>query len=167
MNIILANVFGFLALLISIYMYQAKNKRDLFLRQLIYTFFMLIEFILLKVYIALYITIISFFRTLLYYNYQKNNKKIPNVFLGLIIFLFFISLFFNHKNIFSIIPLLIGVIYTLTLLINNVNKIKIICIILSILWIIYYLIIQAYVSIIKCIIDIIAIIYSLKKDFKK
>ena len=167
MNIILANVFGFIALLISIYMYQAKNKKDLFLRQLIYTFFMLVEFLFLKAYIALYITLISFLRSLLYYNYQKHNKKIPNYYLVFIIMLFLISLFFNYKSVFSIIPLLIGIMYTLTLLNKNVNKIKIICIVLSFLWIIYYLIIQAYISIIKSIIDIIAIVYSLKKDFKK
>ena len=167
MNIIIANIFGFISLLISIYMYQANTKKDLLLRQIFYTIFMLIEFIFLNAYVAFLVSLISLIRTLIYYYYQKTNRKIPILYLVLIVVLFLLSLLFNYQNIFSFIPVIIGISYTIALLIKNVNKIKIICIILAILWIIYYLVIHAYVSIITRIIDIIAILYSIKKDFKK
>ena len=167
MNIILANIFGFIALLISIYMYQSKNKENLFLRQLIYTFFMLIQFIFLKAYIALLVSLISFIRTLIYYYYLKINKKTPKIYLVLIIILFLLLLIISYQNVLSFIPIFIGIFYTFTLLIKDVKKIKKICIILALLWIIYYIIIYAYISIITRIIDIIAIVYSIKKDSKK
>ena len=167
MNIIFANVFGFMALIMSVYMYQANNKSTLFLRQIIYTIFMLIEFILLNAYTALIVSLISFLRAIVFYYSDKENKKVSNYFILLIIILFLVTLLFTYKNIFSLIPVFIGISYTLSLQIKNVNQIKKICLLLSILWIIYYIVIKGYISIITRIIDIIAIFYSLKKDFKK
>lgn len=167
MNIIFANISGFIALIISIYMYQAKNKRNLLLRQVIYTFFILIEFFLLNAYIALFVSLISFFRSLIFYYYNKKGIILSKWYIYFIMFLFLLTILFTYKNVLSLIPIFIGITYTLSLQLKNVRRIKIICLVLSFLWIIYYLFINAYISIITRVIDIIAIIYSLiKKDFK-
>ena len=165
MNIIIANLFGFIAMIESIYMYQAINKKDLFKRQVIYTFFMSLEFIFLNSMIALKVVLISFLRAILFYCYDKKERKVPYVFIILIICLFLI---FIKKIDINIIPPLIGITYTLSLQLKSVNKIKIICLLLLIIWIIYYFYIKAYISIIMALINIISIIYYfIKKDFKK
>ena len=162
MNIIVANFFALLALIDSIYLYQAINKKELFKRQVIYTFFMSLEFIFLNKIIALRVIIISFLRALIFYIYEKNNRSVPYIYIIFIIFLFLLNIKLNM----NIIPPIIGIIYTLSLQLKNVNKIKIICLILLFVWIIYYFYIKAYISIIMALINVFSIIYALKKDSK-
>lgn len=170
MSILIANIFGFVSLLVSIFIYQASNKRKFLLRQIIYTFFILLEFILLKAYIAFFVSLISLLRSVAFYIYNNKNKVIPKIFILILIGLFLLSLKYTYQNIYSFIPPFIGIVYTLSLQIKDVNIIKKICIVLSILWIVYYVVIKAYISIFARLFDIGSILIyfiKIKKNFKK
>lgn len=157
-NIIIANIFGFLACITNILMYQSKTKIKMFTYQIIYSVFMLFQFLFLKAYSAFLVSTVALIRGIIFFKYSKKDKEVPKKIIVLLIITIILIEPFVYKDLFSLIPLFIGCIYTLSLQIKNIKTIKKICILLSCLWIIYDIHVSAYMGIISASLDILSII---------
>lgn len=157
-KLIIANIFGFLACVNSFFLYQTKTKHKMLFLQITYSILMILEFLILKAYSALFVCCIALIRAILFYLYDKKKKNVPIKYVISLVIALLISQIYTYKDLFSIIPMIIGITYTLSLQLKNVNKIKMICIILAVLWIIYDFHIKAYISSISASLDIISII---------
>lgn len=137
---------GFIFLIIST---QVKEKNKILLFQSLFSFFFFLQYILLGVYSAGILNLVSLVRNIVYY---KNTNKISTY--SIIILTFLVGLIctiFDMKNyifIISVIPLIINLLYAYSLSKNNIVLIKKVFLVCSIIWVIYDYFVKAYVGLI-------------------
>jgi len=163
MNIIIANLIGIFALIISLLIFQASNFKKMIIRQIIYSLLMIIEYLLLGAYIALFASFIALIRSIIFYHYKRNDRVVPNYILFVLIAIMLYIQTKTYVDIFSLIPLVIFILITIKMQTKKILRFKKYCILFSILWIIYNLHVKAYVAAVSSFLDIMSIIYSLSK----
>ena len=137
---------GFIFLIIST---QVKEKNKILLFQSLFSFFFFLQYILLGVYSAGILNLVSLVRNIVYY---KNTNKISTY--SIIILTFLVGLICtmcdmkNYIFIISVIPLIINLLYTYSLSKNNIVLIKKVFLVCSIIWVIYDYFVKAYVGLI-------------------
>lgn len=137
---------GFIFLIIST---QVKEKNKILLFQSLFSFFFFLQYILLGVYSAGILNLVSLVRNIVYY---KNTNKISTY--SIIILTFLVGLIctiFDMKNyifIISVIPLIINLLYAYSLSKNNIVLIKKVFLVCSIIWVMYDYFVKAYVGLI-------------------
>ena len=137
---------GFIFLIIST---QVKEKNKILLFQSLFSFFFFLQYILLGVYSAGILNLVSLVRNIVYY---KNTNKISTY--SIIILTFLVGLIctiFDMKNyifIISVIPLIINLLYAYSLSKKNIVLIKKVFLVCSIIWVIYDYFVKAYVGLI-------------------
>lgn len=137
---------GFIFLIIST---QVKGKNKILLFQSLFSFFFFLQYILLGVYSASILNLVSLVRNIVYY---KNTNKISTY--SIIIFTFLVGLICticdmkNYIFIISVIPLIINLLYAYSLSKNNIVLIKKVFLVCSIIWVIYDYFVKAYVGLI-------------------
>lgn len=137
---------GFIFLIIST---QVKEKNKILLFQSLFSFFFFLQYILLGVYSAGILNLVSLVRNIVYY---KNTNKISTY--SIIILTFLVGLICticdmkNYIFIISVIPLIINLLYAYSLSKNNIVLIKKVFLVCSIIWVIYDYFVKAYVGLI-------------------
>lgn len=137
---------GFIFLIIST---QVKEKNKILLFQSLFSFFFFLQYILLGVYSAGILNLVSLIRNIVYY---KNTNKISTY--SIIILTFLVGLICticdmkNYIFIISVIPLIINLLYAYSLSKNNIVLIKKVFLVCSIIWVIYDYFVKAYVGLI-------------------
>lgn len=137
---------GFIFLIIST---QVKEKNKILLFQSLFSFFFFLQYILLGVYSASILNLVSLVRNIVYY---KNTNKISTY--SIIILTFLVGLICticdmkNYIFIISVIPLIINLLYAYSLSKPNIVLIKKVFLVCSIIWVIYDYFVKAYVSLI-------------------
>lgn len=137
---------GFIFLIIST---QVKEKNKILLFQSLFSFFFFLQYILLGVYSASILNLVSLVRNIVYY---KNTNKISTY--SIIILTFLVGLICticdmkNYIFIISVIPLIINLLYAYSLSKNNIVLIKKVFLVCSIIWVIYDYFVKAYVGLI-------------------
>lgn len=165
---ILAQILGFIALIFIVLSYQNTKKEKFLLIQIFANIFFGLQYFTLKAFSALCSSIVSLIRTIVFFKYEKQNKKAP--FLILIVILITISILgiFTFEGIYSLIPIAIALAYSYGTWQNNLKLTYIIGIIASILWIYYNFLVGAYVSIIGSVFELLAsLIGFIKLNIKK
>ncbi len=141
---------GFIFLIIST---QEKNKNKILISQSLFYLFFFLQYILIGVYSASILCIVSLIRNIIYY--FKTNKLsyfiiILVLIIGTITGIYDIN---NYGLIIPFLPLVINLIYTYVLSKNNIKFIKKGFLICSIIWIIYNYFIGAYIGLICNILE--------------
>ena len=137
---------GFIFLIIST---QVKEKNKILLFQSLFSFFFFLQYILLGVYSAGILNLVSLVRNIVYY---KNTNKISTY--SIIILTFLVGLICticdmkNYVFIISVIPLIINLLYAYSLSKKNIVLIKKVFLVCSIIWVIYDYFVKAYVGLI-------------------
>lgn len=170
MNII-AQILGFFALIFSVMSYQKTNKKGFLIVQVIANLFYISQYACLNAYSALIVVIISTIRALIFFMYEKKNKKIPLALLIIFIIITIIAGVFTYETYWSILPIIIVCLFAYGTWQKNLKVTYTIGIMISILWIIYNSVVGAYVSAISAIFEgissTIGLIRLIKKSKKK
>ena len=167
MNIIIANIIGVLAVITFIISIQYTNKEKILKYQAISNILYAIEYFLLNVRTASYMNIISASRCYLYQDYHKKKKDIPLKYLYLFIILIIIITIFSYKNFLSLIPPLITIIYIISSYLKDTKYLRFGYIICAFIWIYYNISVNAYVSLIGNMLEILSGTISIIRNQKK
>ena len=148
---------GFIFLIIST---QVKKKKEILLFQSLFSLFFFLQYLLLGVYSASILNLVSLVRNIVYY---KNTNKISTY--SIIILTFLVGLICticdmkNYIFIIAFIPTIINVAYSYILSKNNIVLIKKVFLVCSIMWIIYDYFVKAYVGLICNSLEMLSYIY--------
>ena len=153
---ILAQVFGIVAIVIMFFSYQKKSKRDFLFLQIFMNIFYACQYFLLNAFSAVASNIVSIVRTIIFYKYEKENHKVPFIYLIIFEAIIIISGILTYNGLYSIIPNIILFIYTYGTWQNKLSTTYKIGILASILWIYYNVTVGAYISTISSAVEFVA-----------
>lgn len=166
-NFYIAQVFGFLALIISIISIPQKTKNKYIIFYIFQNVFSGVQYILLGKNIAFFLCLICIIR-LIIYKYRHLYSNLFNIF----ILIFFILLNIVVSCItfqiwYDIFPFVASTLVCYTIWQEKIIIIRIGCLVCKLLWGIYALISLAYFSVVMDIIIILWTIYVIIRDKKK
>lgn len=165
MNIIYAQILGFIAMVLNIFSIQYKKKKNIMTMQLISNTLYTIQYWLLNAFSASYTTIIAIFRCILFRKYS-NRKKAPIYLVSLLIISALAVGYFTYDGLLSLLPILICILYILGANSNKTKIFKIIYLICAVMWMYYNFKVKAYICLFGNVLEIISSIIALKK-YKK
>ena len=151
---------GFIFLIIST---QEKNKNKILISQSLFYLFFFLQYILIGVYSASILCIVSLIRNIIYY---FKTDKLSYFIIILVLIIGTITGIYDINNyglIIPFLPLVINLIYTYVLSKNNIKFIKKGFLICSIIWIIYNYFIGAYIGLICNILEMFSYILYFKR----
>ena len=167
MNII-AQIFGFIALVLYIISLQINNKKKLLIFLAITNIFYSLQYLMLDAYSGLFISLVGMFRSIIFLKFEQEKKDIPIYVLLLIFGIILYSGILSYNTMLSIIPISMGFIYSWATWQKNMKRFRIVCILNASSWLLYNLIVGAYVGALSSIIEFIfAIVALIKFDLKK
>ena len=144
--VLIAQIFGLLALICMSLGYQQKKKKGFLFLQIFSNLFYGIQYLFLNAYSALATCIISLIRTIIFYK-NEVNKKENHYSILLILFLIIIIVgIISYQTWYSVIPIFIALLFTYGVWQKKLSTSYKIGVVVSILWIIYNLIVKAYVG---------------------
>lgn len=159
----IAQILGFIALIFIILSYQNTKKEKFLLIQIFANVFFGLQYLTLKAFSAFCSSCISLIRTLIFFKYEKQDKKTPTFILVIILTAISIFGILTYEGIYSLIPIIIALGYSYGTWQSNLKLTYTIGIITSILWIYYNFLVGAYVSIIGSVFELLASITGLIK----
>lgn len=164
---ILAQIMGFIALILTVISVQFKTKEKIVMCMTIANIVVAIQYFLLNAITGTVIAIINAIRCIVFYYYKKKNMK-PSLIILIVFELFaIISGIYTWQNIWSIVPIIVTIIYTYGLWQDNVTVIRIASGIAGLGWTIYNLVVMAYVGAIQEMSQLISAIVSIFKSKEK
>lgn len=131
---IIAQIFGFFAILFWALSIQNKNKKDVLAFQIYASLFYAINFFLLDAYSAFIIDLIAVARLYMFYIDEKKHGEIRKSLLYIFLFITLVSGIFTYDGLISIIPIVIGVFYTVSTWVKNTKYLRIFYIVCAVLW---------------------------------
>lgn len=164
--IILAQIFGFIALLFAAWSYLSKDKSSYFTKQSISNVIFCVQYLLLGAMSGFITSLVSIAKTVLFRQQQKKTGKISLWLLLIFEIFYFISGIFSYVDLISLIPVAVSLFYTWAAWQPDLKLTCCAGIAAGILWIIYNIHVGAYVSTISSSIEIIAGIVGLIKQLK-
>ena len=164
MKFVLAQVFGLIALLLTVISVHFRNKRDIVLCFVLANLVVAIQFFLLNAITGGIMSIINAVRCFVFYIYNKNNLKPSLIILFLFETIAIVSGIISWQNIFSIIPIILATFYTYALWQDNVKLLRISTAIVGSGWAIYDLIVAAYTGVIQEVSQFISALVAIFKN---
>lgn len=158
---ILINIFTVLGVIFFIGSMQFKKKKDILLVQSFAASFYMISYFLVGAISGGITELLELIKDIVFYNYDKNKKKIPLSLLLLFISLLIIIGIIAYQGIYSIAPLIINLAYFISSYFKNPKYIRITILICAIIWIYYNFTVGTYLIIIGNIFEIISASVSL------
>lgn len=164
---LIAQIFGLLALIVSIISIPQKTKNRYIYYYIAQNVFSGVQYILLSKVIAFYLCIICIFR-LIVYKFRNNYSRQANIF----ILIFFITLnliisIITFEVWYDLFPLIASTLVCYTIWQEKILIIRIGAIMCKLLWGIYAVISLAYFSVVMDIIIIVWTIYIIIKNYRK
>lgn len=163
----LINSIYYIVSILSIFLYiisvQFKEKKNILIVQILASFCYLIVYIIKGAMSGIFIEIIEEIKNIIFVKYEKNDKKIPLLFLIIFISLLIsVSLIF-YDGILSLLPLLINIILFISTYLKNPKYIRWVMLLCGGLWGIYNLYVGAYIIVIGNILEIISALISIRR----
>ena len=155
-------LYGLVLLLIGI---QKKTKKEFLKYEAFENVMYYFQYLSLNAASAAATTLISVLRNIVLVNYEKHNKKIPELFLLIFIIILVTTGIFVYNQWYSIIPILTTLLYTYSVWQDSENTFKTIAVVNGVAWIVYDLFVGAYIVIIGSIIEVI-VVFVLPEKFK-
>jgi len=171
MNFIIAQIIGIVLLIVLVLMWQQTNKKRLLFFGIIGSTLSVIQYVLLNAITGASLELINSVRNIIFYFFEKNNKK-PSVIVLIVFIMISIAIgMFTWQNLYSIIPIIVIIIYAYGLWQSDIKITRILACVYAAGITIYHILILAYTgaitSMIVCISIIISIIRYNKSDLKK
>ncbi|MBE5820464.1 MAG: YgjV family protein [Clostridiales bacterium] len=167
MLFILAQIFGFIELIITVIYVHFKSKEKIVMWSVILNLIAATQFFLLNAITGGIVSIINAIRCFVFYYYKKKDKKPSTVTLVIFISIAVLSGVITWQNIWSIIPIIATVIYTYGLWQDKVKVIRITAGIVGFGWGIYDIIVMAYVAAIQEFLQLASSVIALYTNRKK
>lgn len=123
-NMILAQIFGILAIIIFSLSPHQKTKIKILIFQLISSILYALQYLLLGATSAVAINIIGAIKDGIFYTYTRKNKPIPVSSLLIYIAVLLLSLILTFENIFSVFPCLLAILCVYGVWQTNLKKIQ-------------------------------------------
>ena len=161
MKIIIAQIIGLIAFVIFILSVQQKSKSRVLIFQLIANAFYGIQYLLLNVFTACIMNFISIFRGLVFFKFEKENKKVSPFWLAFLLFSILLVALLTVRTPISIIPIIISILYTVSTYQNNMFFIRLTFTLCAIIWIYYNIKVGAYTAVIGNLFELTSGIISL------
>ena len=166
LGFILAQIFGFVALILVCVGYFLKSKTSFLLLTVIANFFYALAFFVVGAFVGGALTFISIARCLYLYFAEKHNFKYKLHFLSIFIILYIASTIIFWESVLDIMALLSSSLFTLGYAIKNMQTMRYILIIPNTLLVIYNIIATTYTSALLDFIEIVVIIVAIIKFIK-
>ncbi len=156
--VIVSNLIGMIALLFWVYSLQINDKKQIMKLQLLANIFYAIQYITIGAITAGMMNIISVIRYITFYKIEEKKKDQKLSIWILIAFIVSIILvgIFTYKSPMDLIPLGIVMLYTYITWQKNTKVIRYGIVIAAIVWIYYNFSVQAYISVIGNLLEVIS-----------
>lgn len=166
---IISQALGFVALALVCVGYFCR-KEKLFVYQIIGNLMVGLSLMFLNATYGWISTLIASLRFVIFYIFQKQNKKIPVWALCLITYLFVSTCAVFGQSNYELLQLFAVITFTYAFVLNNEVIIRIILLISHVLFVAYNLVLQNFFGILRCVVELIvvfvALIYFIKRRKK-
>ncbi|MBQ7137277.1 MAG: YgjV family protein [Bacilli bacterium] len=167
MNVV-AQLFGFIALTFLMFSIQSNKKLTVLFLQVIANAFFGLQYIILKTFSAVLMNFVAIFRSIIYYMYEKKNKRAPKTVILLLFLLIIVFSVTSFNGLISLLPIAATMLYTYGTWQADMKTYRIVVIAGAIFWLIFNINVGAYVSVISSILELISgIIAVCRYDLKK
>lgn len=153
---VLAQFLGIIGLILLIISTQNNKKKLILLFEIFSNIFYGLQYVVLNLLSAGIMSLISLIKCIIYYNFNKNNHKIPKYILIIFIIIISSTLLFTYNGIFSVLPIFATILYTYGTWIENLKLFRFIVVIVAIIWILFNFYIGAYVAFIGSIFQLLS-----------
>ena len=168
MKLIIAQIVGFIALAYTCVSFQQNKKTRVLVYQIIANFLYFLQYFFLDALSGACISFLGLIRYIVYYQYEKNNKKKSLFVLFIFSTISIIIGVFTYNGIISLLPPITALMYTYGTWQNNLKKFRIIAVIVPVCWFVYNFFVGAYVGMISTTIEFIsAVIAIYRLDIRK
>ncbi len=167
---IIAQVLGIVGVISLFLSILYNNKKQIVILQIISSLFYGLEYLFLNAIPAMIMSFISLLRCIIFYLFERKNKKVPVIVLIIIILAIILIAKFLNYGVMGYFPIICTLLYTIGIWQKNLNLFRIITLIVSCIWIGYNIYVGAYPSLIENIVEIITsltAIYKFNLDDKK
>ena len=165
--IIFAQIIAIFAIIAYSFAPHQKTKKKVLTFKIVSNSLYTLQYLLLGAISAAGTNLINVLQSIIFYNYAKENKKVP-VLWGIIFSIIIILLgIFSYKDITSIIPIVLALITTYGIWQDNLKIYRITCAFSIFCWIFYNFYISAYVSAIGNIFQFASAVLAIYKLNKK
>ena len=165
MEFILAQVLGFIALILVCIGYFLKDRFKFLLIQVIANFFYACAFLVVEAYVGGIIIFISLIRCLYIYIAEKYSFKYIYHFLPIFIILYIITTILLWSSWLDLMPLFASSIFTVGFAIKNLQKGKFVLIIPNVILVIYNIFTTTYTSALLDFIEVVVIVIAIIKFY--
>ena len=149
-------VFSVLAVVLFVGSIQFKKKKDILLAQSFSSLCYVITYGMVGAYSGALTEFIEQIKSILFYHYEKNNRKIPLLLLIVFVLSLIVIAVFTYNGFYTLIPLIINLAYFYSSYLKNPKYIRLIVLICGFIWIYYNITVHAYIFIIGNIFEIIS-----------
>jgi len=153
---ILAQLFGFFAVISWVLSIQRKEKKKILITQMFATFLYTIQYLLLSVFSAASMNFTSCIRSYVFYKYEESGKEISKKVLFFFVFLVICLGIISWDNYLSLIPIIITLFYTISTWFKDAKWTRIFFLIAAFIWVYYNFKVGAYVAIVGNMLEIVS-----------
>ena len=158
-----------IALVITLYSYRLKTKKNIFKGMCVANVLDIIHYFFLNAYSGLVTKVIALVRNAFILKKEDNKKLRSNIFLILFVIAYILLAFMTYKSIYSILPFVAAFIYMIVVWNGNELQIKKIAFLCYFFWLVYNISVFSIMGIISNVVALIStyIAYSnYKKEIK-
>lgn len=159
------NIIYVVVSILSIFLYimsvQFKDKKNILITQIFASISYLIIYVIKGAWSGVSIEILEETKDVVFIGYEKKNKKIPVVVLGIFLSLLVVVSVIFYDGIFSLLPLVINIILFVSTYFKNPKYIRYIMVLCGFLWGCYNLYVGAYIILIGNVLEIVSAIISI------
>lgn len=166
MNVIIANLIGFVAFIVSLIAYHRATKEKIFENMIISNILDVIHYIILGAYSGSITKVIALIRNVVIVKKEKCKWLSSDIILILFIIIYVISGIVTFTNIWSIFCILAAIIYLMWCWNGNELQVKKAAFYCYFLWLIYNISVQSYAGITSNIVSIVSTYIALINEMK-
>lgn len=146
---IVAQIIGILLIILNVISMQLKNKKNIVFVLLIINLLAAINLMMLGSYTGSIICFFAVIQIIINNIFERKDKEIPKVILGIYIIISIICGVITYKTIFDVLPIISSILFTITIIQKKEKNIRRIHLINMSLWVVYDFISAAYTNVIS------------------
>lgn len=154
-------IVSILSIFLFIISVQFKKKKDILLTQTFASMCYFIAYWILGSYSGCTIELIEQTKDIVFYQYERKNKKIPIMALVIFVCSLFIASIITYDGFYSLMPLIINLLYFISSYFKNPKYMRLTMLFCGFLWIYFNFKVGAYIIIIGNVLEIVSAIISL------
>ena len=167
-NFVIAQVFGTLGIIASVLSMQFKKRKHILIALFMLNLFCALNFLFLGNMTSAYICFFAEIEMLVNYAFEKNNKNVPKLVIGIYILINILLGMITFKNALDVMPIICAILYCGTILTKKETNIRKLMFGNQVLWLIFDFIVKAYASCINAFLTVCSILIAMYRyDYKK